>query len=71
MKKITAEEGLALIKQYQHKNLKRLDPNDATAIYKALAKDRQYVYHFETSTEDLHIMVLTVHIFCLTKSRQK
>lgn len=52
MKRITSEEGLTLIEKYQHKNLKRLDPNDATASYKALMKTHQYAYHFEASTEE-------------------
>lgn len=52
MKRITSEEGLALIEQYQQKNLKGLDPNDATASYKALMKTHQYAYHFEASTKE-------------------
>ena len=52
MNRITSEEGLALIERYQHKNLKGLDPNDATASYKALMKTHQYACHFEASTEE-------------------
>ena len=52
MKRITSEEGLVLIEQYQHKNLKGLDLNDAIAAYKALMKTHQYAYHFEASTEE-------------------
>lgn len=52
MKIITTEEGLALIKQYQPKNLKGLDPNDATAPYKTLMKGHQYAYLFEASTDE-------------------
>lgn len=52
MKRITSEEGLALIERYQQKNLKGLDPNDATASYKTLMKTHQYAYHFEASTDE-------------------
>ena len=52
MKRITSEEGLAFIEKYQHKNLKRLDPNDAIVSYKALMKTHQYTYHFEASTDE-------------------
>lgn len=52
MKQITAEEGLALIEKYQHKDLKGLDPNDATATYKKLMKDHQHFYLFEASTQE-------------------
>ena len=52
MNRITVEEGLALIKQHQHKNLKRLDSNGATATYKALMKSHKYAYHFEASTDE-------------------
>lgn len=52
MKQITAEEGLALIEKYQHKNLKGLDPNDATSAYKMLMKHHQHFYLFEASTHE-------------------
>lgn len=52
MKQITAEEGLALIERYQHKNLKGLDPNDATATYKKLMNNHQSFYLFEASTQE-------------------
>lgn len=52
MKQITAEEGLALIEKYQHKNLKGLDPNDATSTYKMLMKNHRHFYLFESSTQE-------------------
>lgn len=50
MKKITVEEGLALIEKYQHKNLKGLDPNDATSAYKMLMKNHQLIYYIVPKT---------------------
>lgn len=52
MKQITAEEGLALIEEYQHKNLNGLDPNDATSAYKKLMNNHQHFYLFEASTQE-------------------
>ena len=53
MKRITEEQGLALIKEFQDKNLSGLSLNDDELFsFKAKMKDKQYAYLCEASISE-------------------